>query len=274
MPTPNEQLVMARIEDQESRTDDVLALAALLIALLDASEPQVQVVIERYLTTLLRPEVRLESPVVQGTIAQMRQDITAARAAAFAEVRARLEEGIGELIDAEWTRLVQLYETTHGLNLERPTVTPETIIRTPFIGRDLETWLTDLMVSDASRIGDQVVIGLLQQQDRQRILEAALGEENLNGGNGATEVTRRHLQSIVDMGTFAAIGLAIKAFDEANPGIPRELYVAVLDTRTTAICRSLHGRVFPKGEGPYPPLHWNCRSIRIGLPEGDVPVVP
>lgn len=42
-----------------------------------------------------------------------------------------------------------------------------------------------------------------------------------------------------------------------------EQYVAVLDSRTTKLCRGLDGKRFPLGEGPIPPLHMNCRSNRI-----------
>lgn len=37
-------------------------------------------------------------------------------------------------------------------------------------------------------------------------------------------------------------------------------YMAVLDTKTSAICRALDGRVFEFGDGPLPPQHFNCRS--------------
>jgi hypothetical protein len=39
--------------------------------------------------------------------------------------------------------------------------------------------------------------------------------------------------------------------------------VAVLDSRTTKLCRRLDGRRYPVGKGPIPPLHPNCRSNRI-----------
>lgn len=42
-------------------------------------------------------------------------------------------------------------------------------------------------------------------------------------------------------------------------------YSAVLDGRTTEICRGLHGKQFKKGTEPIPPLHFNCRSILIPI---------
>lgn len=42
-----------------------------------------------------------------------------------------------------------------------------------------------------------------------------------------------------------------------------EEYVATLDARTTIICASLDGKIYPVGVGPKPPLHYRCRSIRV-----------
>lgn len=40
-------------------------------------------------------------------------------------------------------------------------------------------------------------------------------------------------------------------------------YSAILDGRTTDICRGLHGKIFKNGTEPVPPMHFNCRSILI-----------
>lgn len=42
-------------------------------------------------------------------------------------------------------------------------------------------------------------------------------------------------------------------------------WVAVLDSRTTDICRHRHGHVFQYGKGPRPPAHYNCRSTIVGI---------
>jgi SPP1 gp7 family putative phage head morphogenesis protein len=42
-----------------------------------------------------------------------------------------------------------------------------------------------------------------------------------------------------------------------------EEYSAVLDGRTTITCASFDGQIFAVGVGPMPPLHYNCRSVRV-----------
>jgi SPP1 gp7 family putative phage head morphogenesis protein len=50
--------------------------------------------------------------------------------------------------------------------------------------------------------------------------------------------------------------------------IPQERYVAVLDARTSDLCRGLNGKVYDVGVGPHPPMHRNCRSKRIPIIDG------
>jgi hypothetical protein len=49
-------------------------------------------------------------------------------------------------------------------------------------------------------------------------------------------------------------------------GNSRYLWVSVLDSKTSAVCRSLDGEVFVYGTGPVPPAHPNCRSSIVNLP--------
>lgn len=42
-------------------------------------------------------------------------------------------------------------------------------------------------------------------------------------------------------------------------------YSAILDDRTSDICRGLHGKKFKAGTEPIPPMHFNCRSILIPI---------
>ena len=54
-----------------------------------------------------------------------------------------------------------------------------------------------------------------------------------------------------------------EAFKGYNHLFKGERFSATLDSRTTLICASNDGKVFPFGVGPIPPLHWNCRSLRV-----------
>lgn len=50
--------------------------------------------------------------------------------------------------------------------------------------------------------------------------------------------------------------------------IEKYKYVAILDSRTTDICKSLNGTIFELGKGRLPPVHYNCRSFTIPVFKG------
>ena len=104
-----------------------------------------------------------------------------------------------------------------------------------------------------SIMGDESVEELMAR------IEGKLERNLLRGGVlGAailsmTGIIRTAATHVAASAAFAALA--------ANPDITKRYkYVAVLDSRTTPICRALDGQVFEYGEGPLPPQHVNCRS--------------
>ena len=60
------------------------------------------------------------------------------------------------------------------------------------------------------------------------------------------------------------------AFMTANSSVfDGEEWTAVLDTRTTDLCAGRDGNIYPIGQGPKPPAHWNCRSRRLPVIKSD-----
>jgi SPP1 gp7 family putative phage head morphogenesis protein len=55
------------------------------------------------------------------------------------------------------------------------------------------------------------------------------------------------------------------AFFEDTGVVSGYQYSAILDDRTTEICRGLHGKIFKAGNQPIPPMHFNCRSMLIPI---------
>lgn len=49
-----------------------------------------------------------------------------------------------------------------------------------------------------------------------------------------------------------------EALYRVNPWVNRVIWVSVLDSRTTAICRARSGSIYPVGVGPRPPAHARC----------------
>ena len=84
--------------------------------------------------------------------------------------------------------------------------------------------------------------------------------------------TAKRIQKALDIGRRSASGIAHNALHGAWQWAEREMYlenediqkmrfVAQIDRKTTPLCISLDGEVFPIKIAPLPPLHFKCRSM-------------
>ena len=139
----------------------------------------------------------------------------------------------------------------------------------PFEGQVLSSWAKNIAQADIRRIESAIRIGVTQGESIPTIASRVVGTVRQRGKDGVTEISRRQAQGITRTAVIAVTNAAKREFYKANADIfTEELYVATLDFRTTPICRSLDGKKFPIGEGPLPPLHFNCRSVRVAAING------
>ncbi len=139
----------------------------------------------------------------------------------------------------------------------------------PFENRILRDWLSTYSLGDRRRMMDEIRQGLVFGETPTQISRRIFGTRALGGTDGVREITRRGATALANTSISAVANATWIAFALANKKfIKREQYVATLDSRTTPICRSLDGDVFKVGEGPVPPLHMNCRSIRVPVIDG------
>jgi len=102
------------------------------------------------------------------------------------------------------------------------------------------------------------LIGRLQLGERGSIRQIA------EKGGEATIASNRQVMTLVRTSVNQVANAASQQVYEANQDITKRYqYVATLDTRTSAICASLDGRIFEYGKGPTPPQHFNCRSTTV-----------
>lgn len=142
------------------------------------------------------------------------------------------------------------------------------------MGQDLGQWQQRLLENDARRLQEGLSIGVRLGENEAALRARLIGHKSYGGRDGLVAQARRELETLVRTATDTFADLARVQVDLANPFEGKEVYVAVLDSRTTDTCRNLHGRVFPRGQGPRPPLHWYCRSTRVSLVGGGTPSIP
>lgn len=135
----------------------------------------------------------------------------------------------------------------------------------PFNGLTLAQWFTNMAADDSKRIVTAIQAGASAAKPAADIARDVVGTAANQGSDGVTELARKNVQSIVRTATNHVAAQSRKDFYGANDNVFEltELFQAVLDSHTTPLCRGLDGNVYPVGEGPQPPLHIGCRSMRI-----------
>jgi len=150
------------------------------------------------------------------------------------------------------------------------------VTKNPFEGDIMGNWWKKLEKSTADDIYTSLRIGLSEGESVPQLVERIEGTAAQLFEDGTAETARRHMEAIVRTSTNQVMTDAREATYKANDDIIKGVqYVATLDGRTTERCMTLDGDVFPVGEGPRPPQHWNCRSttspVLKSFEEMDIP---
>lgn len=128
----------------------------------------------------------------------------------------------------------------------------------PFEGKTLKQWLEKTAQSDIERIVNSAKIGITQGITPIEITKSIVGPK------GRAQKAFHDLESLLLTVTNGIQQEAKQALYAANGDIVEyEMFVATLDARTTLICASNDNKKFKRGEGPIPPLHFRCRSLRV-----------
>jgi SPP1 gp7 family putative phage head morphogenesis protein len=144
-------------------------------------------------------------------------------------------------------------------------------------GQVVEKAFRGLAESQAQMFNTMVRNGLLTGEPTQQIARRLVG--NLDFGQQAMSVRQRaqaggQLTKMADHQVMAIVRTSVQDVSnqasqqvyQANQDITNKYrYLATLDSRTSAICRSLDGQEFKYEEGPTPPIHFNCRSTTIPI---------
>lgn len=117
--------------------------------------------------------------------------------------------------------------------------------------------------STARRLQSEITTGFNIGESLDEIVRRVMGTRADRFGASGTPVAQ--LRNAARATTRAAVNhVATQAreivYEENGDLIKGVRFVATLDLRTTHICMSLDGQVFPVNEGPRPPLHPGCRS--------------
>lgn len=212
----------------------------------------------------------LTTPRAVQRLERLLRSIRATRLTAWNQVTAKWVEEMHALAKAEPVLVDGMLKTTVPVTLET-TMPAANLLRAivttrPFEGRTLRQWAQSIRRADIARIEGSIKIGMIQGESSSAIARRVVGTTRLAGRNGVTEITRRQATAITRTAVNAISNAAKREFYRANADLfTKEMYVATLDSRTTFICMSLDGKKFPVGEGSIPPMHIQCRSLRVAV---------
>lgn len=201
----------------------------------------------------LLDEIRAQRVSVASLLFEETRDLLSEFTVYEADFQARLVEGAVATAGAE-------------ISLERPAVSQLRGIATsqPFRGRLLKDWYEGLGEKQARDISDAVKIGMTEGQTTDQIVRRIIGTKARRYTDGILEISRRDTQAIVRTAISHVANRAAENVWQANADIIQgEKWISTLDGRTTAICRTRDGKVYPVGQGPRPPAHFGCRSKTV-----------
>ena len=146
-------------------------------------------------------------------------------------------------------------------------------------GQIVQKAFEDIGTAQAELFSQAVRNGLLTGESTESIVRRLKGRLNrerlgtvnqqIQQGGLVTARANNQIRAIVRSSITQVNDAAMKEVALANPdATKRYRYTAVLDSRTSPICRALDGKVYNWGEGPEPPVHFNCRSMRVPLVKG------
>lgn len=272
--TGNEALVDAVVRRQIAIQRYSAGLVGEINDLLDATEGDVARQLTRRLAAIVDKGFDT-GPDTTARLRVLRDSIKEIRADAIAESQQHMTDSLRQLGKDEIDYLANVYQSHSPVELELALPNLATmgsiISKSPFEGNLMKDWAKKLARDDLDRIMSSVRLGLTEGEGINDIARRILGTVSADGADGALQLTRRNAEAIARTSVGTVVNDARQEFFAENDDIfDVELYVATLDGRTTPQCRALDGQRFKIGQGPIPPVHWNCRSTRVALLNGKV----
>ncbi len=119
-------------------------------------------------------------------------------------------------------------------------------------------------------VRDEIRRGFVEGASTADLVKRIRGTRSLNFSDGILEISRRSAETMVRTAVTHTANATRQVIFEANDDLIKGVrYVAILDGRTTAICRALDGKIFPIRSGPRPPQHPGCRSTTVEILKGE-----
>lgn len=212
------------------------------------------------------------------------------RRAVWAEIRREAQAELTRIARFESAVAGELLEDSIGLaEFEVGVVAAALFLPTTrdsvWLGRTTAQHLKHLELIERATIQRAIQQGVFEGLTQEQIVTGLVGSRGFGGADGLLQTTRNGLNSLMASATLNAIMRAQELLWADSGIITGLIWQAILDGRTTAICRSRDGFGVPFTDdfpddipllippGARPPAHFNCRS-KMEPTIRDIGVVP
>jgi len=189
--------------------------------------------------------------------------------------------------EREWNLLVAALDLKSD-RPEPPTTTEA--LKEPFSSGSsgastLAIWLATLQAVDFSRIRDALMLAAAQKESVDTAVARVVGTEDRQFRDGVAAITRNNIRAILATSIVHVASFVREHLWARTEKIVGMVWVSILDSRTTAVCRARDNKVVmfgdnapPEGasllvpQGARPPAHPNCRSRMVAFVAGAIPI--
>lgn len=215
-------------------------------------------------------QARARLPAESFTVERLDQLLQSARlinSQAYQQIYTLLEAEMQDL--TEYEGQFQARQLTAVQPLQVAMIAPGEVaaaaLSRPFQGRLLREWISGLDAESARQIRDAVRIGYIEGETTDQIITRIRGTRSARYTDGILEIQRRHAKTIAITAVAHTAGYAREALFTENVDIIKGVrYTATLDMRTTILCASRDGNLYPIGkQRPSLPAHMRCRSVYV-----------
>ncbi|UZT28677.1 minor head protein-like protein [Vibrio phage 033B] len=266
MPTSNQELFDACIRHQTYILRTATWLRNQASKILVAGDPALG---DLLLATVARMEgVELSSQTGQKIMRDFEQKLVKLRREPWGEVSDLYDENLIRIATSEVAWAAATFQQAVPVVLDMKTVPPaqlKRIIRAnPYNGRTMSEWLSSAAGTESAEILRRTKAGISDGLTGRQVAQSVMGLASEGGIGGTTIRSIQHAETVAITMTNGVTSEAREAFYAENTDvINTEIFLATLDGSTTPECVENDQELYKVGEGPMPPLHPRCRSLRI-----------
>lgn len=262
--TANEQLLDDAITEALAQQGLANNVARRMINLLNKADIDLVAKIQKALETLPPESFRVQR------LQKILQSAREINDAVYAKLNTELSEELKDVAAYEIEHQTAVLSTAIGGFIELERVAPQQVyaaaMSQPFQGRLLKGWFSTLAEDQMKAISDAIAIGYTENETISQIVTRIRGTRALNYKDGVLQIKKRNAEAIVRTAINHVSSFSRNQLFKANDSVIKGVkWVSTLDSRTSPICQSRDGKVYPVDSGPRPPAHFNCRSSTVAV---------